>query len=282
MTATDATDDTAGTTTQDRQRAVWALGDYPRVAHEVIPDLGRVLVEASGIRAGQRVLDVAAGAGNAAIPAARLGASVVASDLTPALLDAGRRAGEEAGVSLEWQEADAAALPYDDASFDAVISCVGVMFAADHQRCADEMLRVCRTGGTLGLASWTPEGFVGQMLRAVSPYAPPPPPGARPAPLWGQEAHVLSLLGDGVVDVATERRHVRVTAFATAAEFRRFFAAYYGPTVAVYRSLAEDPARTAELDAALDALAHDARVEPHPAPLVMDWEYLLLTARRRG
>ena len=279
MTTTDAP---TGPALKDRQRAMWALGDYPRVAHEVIPALGRILVEATGIRAGQRVLDVASGAGNAAIPAAQRGASVVASDLTPALLEAGRRAGHEAGVVLEWQEADAEALPYDDATFDAVLSCVGVMFAPDHQACADEMLRVCRPGGTLGLASWTPDGFVGRMLRAVAPYAPPPPPGARPAPLWGQESHVLTLLGDRVTDVVTERRHVRVSAFATPAEFRRFFAAYYGPTVAVYRSLTGDPARTAELDAALDSLADASRVEPSPAPLVMDWEYLLLTARRRA
>ena len=275
-----------------RLRAMWSLGDYPRVAHDVIPTLGATLVDACGIREGQRVLDVAAGAGNASIPAAAAGARVVASDLSPALLDAGRRASAERGVELEWQEADVEDLPYDADSFDAVLSCVGVMFAPHHQRSADEIVRVCRPGGTIGLASWTPEGFVGQMLRTMSPYAPPPPPGAQPPPLWGSPEHVLGLLGDRVTDVDTERRTVRVDRFATGAEFRDFFKANYGPTVAVYRAIAEDPARVAGLDAALADLAeaHGVVQEAHGTAdggattrtLVMEWEYLLLTARKRA
>ena len=275
-----------------RLRAMWSLGDYPRVAHDVIPTLGATLVDACGIRAGQSVLDVAAGAGNASIPAAAAGARVVASDLSPALLDAGRRASAERGVELEWQEADVEDLPYDADSFDAVLSCVGVMFAPHHQRSADEIVRVCRPGGTIGLASWTPEGFVGQMLRTMSPYAPPPPPGAQPPPLWGSPEHVLGLLGDRVTDVDAERRTVRVDRFATGAEFRDFFKANYGPTVAVYRAIAEDPARVAGLDAALADLAeaHGVVQEAHGTSddgattrtLVMEWEYLLLTARKRG
>src|SRR6185369_4677884 len=128
--------------------------------------------------------------GNASIPAAQRGASVTASDLTPELLEAGRHRAEGAGVSLGWAEADAEHLPFDDASFDVVISSIGVMFAPHHQAAADELVRVCRPGGTLGLLSWTPEGFIGQMFATMKPYAPPPPPGAQPPPLWGRADHV--------------------------------------------------------------------------------------------
>ncbi len=274
-----------------RHRAMWALGDYPRVAHDVIPTLGATLVDACGISPGQRVLDVAAGAGNAAIPAAIAGARVVASDLSPELVEAGRRASAERGVQLEWHEADVEALPYDADSFDAVLSCVGVMFAPHHQTSADELVRVCRPGGTIGLVSWTPEGFVGQMLRTMSPYAPPPPPGAQPPPLWGSPDHVLGLLGDRVTDVDAERRTVRVDRFATGADFREFFKANYGPTVAVYRAIADEPERVAALDASLAELAErhgvpadgsGAGAGATPETLVMEWEYLLLTARKRG
>lgn len=147
-----------------RHRAMWALGDYPAVAAEIIPELGATLVEAAGVRRGDRVLDVAAGSGNAAIPAALAGASVVACDLTPELLVTGQGLAAQRGAELEWHEADAEALPYADGEFDTVLSCVGVMFAPHHQASAQEMLRVCRPGGTIGLISWTPEGFVGQMF----------------------------------------------------------------------------------------------------------------------
>ena len=138
---------------------MWGLGDYPLVADTVIADLGAVLVEESGVEPGDHVLDVAAGSGNAAIPAARLGASVVANDLTPSLLEEGRsRAGD---LAVTWEEGDAEALPYADGSFDVVLSCLGVMFAPHHQAGADELVRVCRPGGTIGLLSWTPGGFIG-------------------------------------------------------------------------------------------------------------------------
>ena len=261
-----------------RHRAVWASGDYASVASELIPTLGPVLVEAVGVAHGDRVLDVAAGTGNASLPAARAGGEVTATDLTPELLDTGRALAEADGLALAWQTADAEHLPFEDASFDTVLSCVGVMFAPHHQEAADELVRVCRPGGTVGLLSWTPAGFIGQMFATLKPYAPPPPPGAQPPPLWGDEDHVRGLLGDRVRDVRATRQALEVSMFRTPADFREFFKAAYGPTVAVYRSLADDPARAAELDAALDDLAVRHGLGSDGA--TMSWEYLLLVATR--
>jgi SAM-dependent methyltransferase len=260
-------------------RAVWAFGDYPRLAHELIAELGPTLVEAAGVRRGDRVLDVAAGAGNAAIPAALAGATVVASDLTPELLESGRREAVELGADLEWQEGDAEALPFGDGEFDAVLSCLGVMFAPHHQPSADELVRVSRPGGTIGLLSWTPEGFIGQMFATMKPYAPPPPHGAQPPPLWGREDHVRALFGDRVTDVVARRQTLQVDHFERPEDFRDYFKAFYGPTIAVYRAIADDRERVSALDADLADLAR--RFDRGTGGTVMDWEYLLLTARRR-
>ena len=275
-----ATIDTAGAdrALKARHRAMWALGDYPAVAADLIAELGPVLVAAAGIRPGDRVLDVAAGTGNAAVPAALAGAEVVASDLTPELFAAGRRFAKEQGAELTWEEGDAEALPYPDGSFDTVLSSVGVMFAPHHQRAADELVRVCRPGGTIGLISWTPTGFVGEMFRTMKPYVPPPPPGAQPPPLWGDEDHVRGLLGDRVTDVFARRRTVTVGGFATPEAWRDFWKSVYGPTIVAYRNVAEDPERVAALDRDLAALA--ARYDIGTGATVMEWEYLLLTARR--
>ncbi len=276
-TTTDAATDRA---LKAKHRAVWALGDYPAVATELIPELGPVLVEAAGIRAGDRVLDVAAGTGNAAVPAALTGARVVASDLTPELFTAGREFAARHGATVEWEEGDAEALPHDDGAFDAVLSCIGVMFAPHHQRAADELVRVCRPGGTIGLLSWTPTGFVGDMFRAMKPFAPAPPPGAQPPPLWGDEDHVRALLGDRVTDVVARRGTVTVDRFATPSAWREYWKTVYGPTIAVYRGIADDPEEVAALDRDLDAVA--ARFDRGTGSTVLDWEYLVLTARRRG
>src|SRR5579859_1167512 len=252
---------------KDKHRAMWALGDYPALAGDLIWDLGPVLTRACGIRPGDRVLDVAAGSGNAAIPAARAGASVVACDLTPELLAAGQRQAARQSMDLQWRQADAEDLPFADGEFDTVLSCLGVMFAPHHQASADELIRVCRPGGTIGLLNWTPEGFIGQMFATMKPYAPPLPPGAQPPPLWGSERHVRALLGDRVTDVSVRRQTARIDRFATPEEFRDFFKANYGPTVTVYRSIAGDPQRVAALDDALAALA--AR---NVTAGVMQWE----------
>jgi ubiquinone/menaquinone biosynthesis C-methylase UbiE len=265
---------------KSRHATMWALGDYPAVVTDVVGGLGPVLVEAAGVRAGDTVLDVAAGSGNVAIPAARTGASVIASDLTPELLATGERDAVAAGVELTWETGDAEALPYADASFDAVLSCLGVMFAPHHQAAADELVRVCRPGGTIGLISWTPAGFIGQMFAAMKPYAPPPPPGAQPPPLWGDEQHVRGLLGDRVESVRAETRKLEVTHFPTPEAFRDYFKTVYGPTVAVFKAIADDPEKVAALDEALAELGR--RFDRGSGTSVLDWEYLLLTARRTG
>jgi SAM-dependent methyltransferase len=276
MTAQSRTDEAADRALKAKHRTMWASGNYPAVASEVIPELGPVLVKACGISAGDRVLDVGAGSGNAAIPAALAGAEVIASDLTPELFDAGRAVANECGAELEWQQADAEALPFDDGEFDTVMSCVGVMFAPHHQRSADELVRVCRPGGSIGLLNWTPAGFIGQMFATMKPYAPPPPTGASPPPLWGDEDHVRKLLGDRVTDLDARRQEVRIGRFGSPEAFRNYFKSNYGPTIAVYRSLGFDTERVAALDQDLVDLARRFTAEDG----TMNWEYLLVTARR--
>jgi len=261
-----------------RHRSIWAMGDYPAVADDIIPDLGARLVSACGITEGVRVLDVAAGSGNVAIPAALAGADVVACDLTPELLEAGCKKAVNLGATLEWREGDAEALPFAAGQFDAVLSCVGVMFAPRHQVCADELLRVCRPGGTIGLISWTSQGFIGEMFAVMKPYSPPPSPGAQPPPLWGVEEHVRDLFGDRVEDVMMCREVVTVDRFSSPEEFRDYFKDRYGPTVAVYRALGDDEDRVAALDRDLAELAR--RHDRGDGTTVMDWEYLLMTARK--
>src|SRR6185436_19499295 len=196
-----------------RHRAMWASGDYPCMVETWLLPLGPRLVEAAGIGPGMRVLDVAAGTGNASLPAAQAGADVTASDLTPELLEAGRRRADAAGLTLAWVEADAEHLPFEDASFDVVISAIGAMFAPHHQQTADELVRVCRPGGTIGLLSWTPQGMIGAFFRAMKPFMPPPPPGVQPPPLWGSEEHLAELFGDRVMFGTLERDVLDITAF---------------------------------------------------------------------
>lgn len=210
---------------------------------------------------------------------------MVACDLTPELLEAGRRSAAERGAKLEWREADAEALPFADGEFDTVFSCVGIMFAPHHQVSADELVRVCRPGGTIGLLNWTPEGFIGRMFATMKPYA-PPPSRAQPPPLWGDPDHVRALLGDRVTDVDARRQPVRIDRFDRPEAFRDYFKSHYGPTIATYRAIAEDPDRVAALDRDLADLArrhdHGAGAGAGAGTTEMDWEYLLFTARKRG
>ena len=230
-----------------RHRKMWASGDYPAMVETFLLPLGPRLVAACDIGPGMRVLDVAAGTGNASIPAAEAGAAVTASDLTPEMFDAGRARAEAAGVELEWVEADAENLPFDDGSYDVVMSSIGAMFAPHHQEVADELVRVCRSGGTIGLLSWTPEGMIGALFKTIGPFAPPPPPGAQPPPLWGGEEHVGELFGDRVDFRTMERGNLEVTAFERPGDYGEHFKAYYGPTI-VARANAERDGRADEFD----------------------------------
>lgn len=239
-----------------RHRAMWAAGDYPLMVETFLLPVGRRLVEACDIGPGTRVLDVAAGTGNAAIPAAQRGAVVTASDLTPELVDAGRRTAEADGLALEWIEADAERLPFEDESFDVVMSSIGVMFAPHHQAAADELVRVCRPGGTIGLLSWTPEGMLGALFRTMKPFAPAPPPGAQPPPLWGSEEHLETLFGERVRFHTLDRDVLEITAFERAADYGEHFKAYYGPTIAA-RANAARHEREAEFDEALNAFCDE-------------------------
>ena len=262
-----------------KHRAIWASGSYDTIVHDFVAPLGPILVEAAGVKPSDRVLDVAAGTGSASIPAAEIGARVVASDLTPELLEIGRRDAEARGVDLDWRTADAEALPFGDGEFDVVLSAIGVMFAPYHQAAADELIRVCRPGGTIALLSWTPGGFIGQVFAAMKPFAPPPPPGAQPPPLWGNEEHVRELLGDRVTDVEVRRQTLEVTHCDAPEDFREHFKTNYGPTIATYRHIAGDPERVAALDRALADVAR--RFDRGTDRTVLDWEYLVVTARKR-
>jgi ubiquinone/menaquinone biosynthesis C-methylase UbiE len=275
MTSTTAVD--ADRALKGKHRTMWALGDYPELTTDLLTQLGEILVDTSGVGPGQRVLDVAAGSGNASLAAAATGAQVMASDLTPALMDAGHRAAAARGLDIEWREADAEALPFTDGEFDRVLSCLGVMFAPHHQAAADELVRVCRPGGTIGLLSWTPTGFIGQMFATMKAYVPPPPPGVQPPPLWGSAEHVRELLGDRVENIETRVQTLKVDQFGTPEAFRDYFKSHYGPTIVAYRGIADDPERTAALDRDLVDLAR--RFDLGQGRL--EWEYLLVTARRR-
>jgi 2-polyprenyl-6-hydroxyphenyl methylase/3-demethylubiquinone-9 3-methyltransferase len=263
-----------------RIRAIWASGDFPRVARETIKDVGPALVAAAGVAPGQRVLDVAAGSGATSIPAALAGGDVVASDLTPELLDAGRTAAADAGVTLEWVEADAEALPFADASFDVVLSSFGAMFAPRHKVVADELLRVARPGATIAMANWTPEGWVGQFFLTMLPFMPPPPPGALPPPAWGVEDHVRSLFGDGVRDLRFTRRIQVVDRFADPAAIVAYYREHFGPTITAYALVADDPERRALLDAALLDFATRMNLAADGEPARYEFEYMLVVARR--
>lgn len=261
------------------QRAMWAMGDYDRFARATVWELGPALVRACGIGPGHRVLDVAAGSGNVALRAALEGASVVACDLTPEHFVAGRRAAEESGVQLEWIEGDAESLPFDDSSFDVVTSCFGAMFAPNHQRVADELVRVCRPGGTIGLIAFTPEGIGGEFFALLAPHLPPPPPDALPPLLWGDEEHVRRLFGKRVNPLSMTR-HTYVERAASPQDYRQLFEESFPPLVAIRAKLEHAPIDRAELDRSfLQAIVrwNDGR---YAGPVEIGYEYLLVVGRK--
>lgn len=267
-------------TSKAAERALWALGDYHAFAKATVWELGRTLVEACEIASGQRVLDVAAGTGNVAIRAAEAGADVVASDLTPENFAAGRREAREHGVELEWVEADAEALPFADGEFDVVTSSLGAIFARDQSAVADELLRVCRPGGTIGMINFTPDGLAAEFFGLLARYAPEAPPGTPSPLLWGSEEHVRNLFGDraGSLDL-TRRDYVERAASPRA--YCDLFERTFGPVVGLRGLLAEDPERAAELDRELLEFARRASSGPPEGPAEYRYAYLLVVARKR-
>jgi ubiquinone/menaquinone biosynthesis C-methylase UbiE len=257
----------------------WGLGDYHRFAKATVWGLGPELVRACGITRGQNVLDVAAGSGNVALRAAEAGATVVASDLAPENLEAGRREARARGLELEWVEADAQALPFADERFDVVTSSLGAIFAPDHRAVADQLLRVCRPGGTIGMINFTPEGLAADFFGVFAPYAPPPPAGALPPLLWGAEEHVRELFGDRVDSLRLTRREY-VERAAGPRAYRDFFKQTFGPVLATYASLAAEPDRTAALDREFLDFAERANRGAPGGPAEYVYEYLLVIARR--
>jgi ubiquinone/menaquinone biosynthesis C-methylase UbiE len=245
-----------------RQQATWASGDYAAVAALIVPVAER-LVDFVDLRAGTEVLDVATGSGNAALAAARVQARVVGIDYVPELLERGRRRAAAEGLAIDLLDGDAESLPFTDASFDAVISVFGSMFAPDHDTTAREMVRVTRPGGTIGLASWTPSGFLGDLFRVVAQFAPPPPGIASPM-LWGTAEHLESIFGTDVEWVhATSWFTFR---FPSAEAFVKYFAEHYGPTL---KAIAASGDRAGELESALTKLVQEAnRLEPGRAVAV--------------
>jgi ubiquinone/menaquinone biosynthesis C-methylase UbiE len=263
-----------------QQRAMWALGDYHRVATDLLWKMGRELVEACGISAGQRVLDVAAGTGNVAIQAAEAGAQVVASDLTPENFDAGRREAHTRGVELEWVEADAEALPFADGEFDVVTSSVGAIFAPNHQAVADELLRVCRPGGTIGMTAIVDAGMPRDVLEIIERYSPSPPSEASPL-LWGSEQYVRRLFGDRVELLELIHKKLVFDQFAAPADLFRYFKVNHPLLVGLYRELADDPASEAALDRDLSKAATRWNRGGPDERAVYEQEYLLILARMR-
>ena len=219
-----------------RQQQMWASGDFHAVATLIQP-IADTLVDTADLQAGWRVLDVATGSGNAAIAAARLGADVVGIDYVPALLARGRIRAQAEGVKIDLIEGDAEAIPFTDGSFDAVLSVFGSMFAPDHQRAADELTRVVRPGGRIALAAWTPDGFIGEMLKVVAAHVKPPAGVASPI-LWGEKQYVSDRLGDRISSIACNERTFTYR-FRSAEAFVEYFRTYYGPTVKAFEAVSE-------------------------------------------
>jgi ubiquinone/menaquinone biosynthesis C-methylase UbiE len=256
-----------------RQQGAWSSGDYA-VVGTTLQIVGEELCEALDLRSGQKVLDVAAGNGNATLAAARRWCEVVSTDYVPSLLERGRSRAAADGLSIEFREADAEALSFADASFDAVVSTFGVMFTPDQDKAAAELVRVSKRGGKIGLANWTPEGFIGQLFKTLGKYL---PAGAKSPALWGTEARIKEMFGASAASIKTERRHFNFR-YRSPEHFVDVFKSYYGPMLKAFAAL--DAANQQGLRN--DLLALIARMNrAEDGTMVVPSEYLEVVITRR-
>ena len=265
QTSAPATIDLA--TIKGRQQVAWSSGDYAVVGN-TLQIVGETLCEAVDLRSNQRVLDVAAGSGNASLAAARRFADVVSTDYVRALLERGRERAEADRLTVRFQEADAEALPFADASFDVVLSTFGVMFTPNQEQAASELMRVCRPGGKIGLANWTPDSFIGRLFKTIGKYV-PPAPGVKSPALWGTRAHLDSLFGSKAT-IAAESRNF-VFRYKSPGHWIEIFRTYYGPVVKAFAAI--DPEARAALEADLQALLDEFNAAKD-GTLVVPSEYL--------
>ncbi len=262
------------TAIKQRQQATWACGDYAAIG-TTLQIVGETLAEAADVRAGQAVLDVAAGNGNASLAAARRHALVTSTDYVQDLLDKGRARARAEDLPMQFRLADAEALPFDSASFDIVLSTFGVMFTPDHRRAASEMLRVVRPGGRIALANWTPGGFIGRLFKVIGDHV-SPPAGVQPASMWGTETHIIELFGARAAAIRCERRHFAFR-YRSAAHWIQVFRDLYGPTHKAFGAL--DAAGAASLERAITKLLDELNVAG-PDSLVVPSEYLEIVVTR--
>ena len=258
-----------------KQQATWASGDFA-VIGTTLQIVGETLAEAADVRAGERVLDVAAGNGNATLAAARRFAKVTSTDYVPALLDDGARRAAAERLDVTFEVADAEDLPFEDQTFDVVLSTFGAMFTPDHTRPAREMLRVTRPGGRIGLANWTPEGFIGRLFRIVGAYL-PPPSGLKSPALWGTEPHIVELFGAQAMEIRTERKHFNFR-YRSPAHWLQVFREYYGPVHKAFAAL--DSVRQKALETDIVRLLEELNVSGGSS-LVVPGEYLEVVIVRR-
>ena len=262
-------------TVKGRQQVAWSSGDYA-VVGTTLQIVGESLCEAIDLRSNQRVLDVAAGNGNATLAAARRFADVVSTDYVAALLERGRERAKADHLPVTFKEADAEALPFDDASFDVVLSTFGVMFTPNQEQAAKEMLRVCRPGGKIGLANWTPESFIGQLFKTIGKYV-PPAPGVKSPALWGTKAHVEALFGAKAA-VSAESRHF-VFRYKSPDHWLEIFRGYYGPVLKAFAAI--DPAAREALEKDIRALLDKFNIAKD-GTVVVPSEYLEVIITRKG
>ena len=258
-----------------RQQATWASGDFAIIG-TTLQIVGESLAEAADIRAGEHVIDVAAGNGNATLAAARRFAHVTSTDYVPALLEKGAERAKAEGFNVVFQVADAEDLPFKDRSFDAALSTFGAMFTPDHARTAREMLRVVRHGGRIGLANWTPEGFIGQLFKVIGKYA-PPPAGLKSPALWGTEPHMVALFGSQAADIRCVRKQFNFR-YLSASHWLQIFRDFYGPTHKVFAAL--DAAKQEALEMEIVALLESLNVAGKDS-LVVPGEYLEVVVVKR-